>query len=191
MIHIQLLTNIQRQHQAKNDHKEVNFSKTNTNKIQFTRQFTYQLMRGFSKNVTVQNKSISIFPPPIPWCLLNLPTYPPPVFAQFTYSHPLVFCWLKQLLNITFKYWNTCLYVFLSFWVIRGTFKTQCLTKRTQCYVRKISIMLCPNEKLLIRCLLVQRTWLWKSSQMQICCLEHLILTLSFLLLVKWSRTKV
>ena len=77
MIHIQLLTNIQRQHQAKNDHKEVNFSKTNTNKIQFTRQFTYQLMRGFSKNVTVQNKSISIFLPPIPWCLLNLPTYPP------------------------------------------------------------------------------------------------------------------
>lgn len=124
MIHIQLLTNIQRQHQAKNDHKEVNFSKTNTNKIQFTRQFTYQLMRGFSKNVTVQNKSISIFPPPIPWCLLNLPTYPPPpVFAQFTYSHPLVFCWLKQLLNITFKYWTTCLYVFLSFWVIRGTLR--------------------------------------------------------------------
>lgn len=159
MIHIQLLTNIQRQHQAKNDHKEVNFSKTNTNKIQFTRQFTYQLMRGFSKNVTVQNKSISIFPPPIPWCLLNLPTYPPPpsICSIYLLPPPSVLL-IKTALKYHIQVLN---YLFVCLSILLGDqrhFKTQCLTKRTQCYVRKISIMLCPNEKLLIRCLLVQRT---------------------------------
>ena len=125
---------------------------------QFTRQFTYQLMRGFSKNVTVQNKSISIFPPPIPWCLLNLPTYPPPSICSIYLLPPPSVLLIKTALKYHIQVLN---YLFVCLSILLGDqrhFKTQCLTKRTQCYVRKISIMLCPNEKLLIRCLLVQRT---------------------------------
>ena len=61
---------------------------------------------------------------------------------------------------------------------------------RTQCYVRKVSIMLLSPEKLLIRCLLVKRSEL-KSSQIQLCCREHLILILSFVVTLRVYRVKI
>ena len=61
---------------------------------------------------------------------------------------------------------------------------------RTQCYVRKVSIMLFSPEKLLIRCLLVKRSEL-KSSQIQLCCREHLILILSFVVTLRVYRVKI
>ena len=130
MIHIQLLTNIQRQHQAKNDHKEVNFSKTNTNKIQFTRQFTYQLMRGFSKNVTVQNKSISIFPPPSPGvCSTYLLTPPPSICSIYLLPPPSVLL-IKTALKYHIQVLN---YLFVCLSILLGDqrhFKTRCLDQK-------------------------------------------------------------
>ena len=61
---------------------------------------------------------------------------------------------------------------------------------RKQCYVRKVSIRLLPPEKLLIRCLLVKRSEL-KSSQIQLCCQEHLILILSFVVTLRVYRVKI
>lgn len=61
---------------------------------------------------------------------------------------------------------------------------------RTQCYVRKVSIMLLSPEKLLIRCLLVKRSEI-KSSQIQLCCREHLILILSFVVTLRVYRVKI
>ena len=61
---------------------------------------------------------------------------------------------------------------------------------RKQCYVRKVSIRLLPPEKLLIRCLLVKRSEL-KSSQIQLCCWEHLILILSFVVTLRVYRVKI
>ena len=47
-----------------------------------------------------------------------------------------------------------------------------------------------PPEKLLIRCLLVKRLEL-KSSQIQLCCREHLILILSFVVTLRVYRVKI
>lgn len=57
-------------------------------------------------------------------------------------------------------------------------------------HVRKVSIRLLPPEKLLIRCLLVKRSEL-KSSQIQLCCREHLILILSFVVTLRVYRVKI
>lgn len=50
--------------------------------------------------------------------------------------------------------------------------------------------MLLPPEKLLIGCLLVKRSEL-KSSQIQLCCREHLILILSFVVTLRVYRVKI